>query len=143
MATDQSTGDAAGGHSRELRLRDATGSTLTNTARNNSDSNQDEEKNIKELVEAGDEEVTGFKLAIVIASVALACFLMLIDTMVTTIATFPHHMENRQAAVANNRDYRPFLALLIASSRFQTSAGTPVHINLEGNGLSLLRWRLD
>jgi hypothetical protein len=33
------------------------------------------------------EYVTGFKLAIVVASVALACFLMLVDTMVISTAS--------------------------------------------------------
>lgn len=40
---------------------------------------------------AASEYVTGFKLAIIVASVALACFLMLLDTMVISTVCSPHY----------------------------------------------------
>ena len=41
------------------------------------------------------ESVTGWKLVVVVASVALACFLMLIDTMIiSTVCTHSFHQVN-------------------------------------------------
>lgn len=37
----------------------------------------------------GPEYVTGFKLALVIGSLALACFLMLLDTMIISTVSIP------------------------------------------------------
>jgi hypothetical protein len=38
----------------------------------------------EDKADAGTEYVTGFKLAVVVASVSLSCFLMLLDTMVVS-----------------------------------------------------------
>lgn len=43
----------------------------------------------KEVIQPDEQEyVTGFKLAIIVASVALACFLMLLDTMIISTVSF-------------------------------------------------------
>jgi hypothetical protein len=44
------------------------------------------------------EYVTGFKLVIIVASVALACFLMLLDTMIisTVCLAMPHRQSSRR-----------------------------------------------
>lgn len=52
----------------------------------------EEKDNVKINTRSNDstEYVTGFKLALVVASVALACFLMLLDTMViSTVSRSP------------------------------------------------------
>lgn len=39
------------------------------------------------------EYVTGFKLVLIVSSVALACFLMLLDTMVIGTVSLPCHID--------------------------------------------------
>lgn len=55
------------------------------------DTSDQEASNIDVVSDSEAHYVTGFKLALVVASVALACFLMLLDTMVisTVCNTYP------------------------------------------------------
>lgn len=65
----------------------------------------------KEVVTPDESEyVTGFKLAIIVASVALACFLMLLDTMIISTVGFakpyPQPSRHLHGLVGNSTHHR-------------------------------------
>lgn len=79
------------------------------------------------------EYVIGFKLALIVGSVALACFLMLLDTMVIGTVSLPISypiLSIRYSVFIFI--FRQFPVLLIPSTPSPMSGGMPVRISLEG-----------
>jgi hypothetical protein len=95
----------------------------------------------KEVVKPDEPEyVTGFKLAIIVASVALACFLMLLDTMIisTVCLAKPHHeLSRRLHGILVCFPCRQFHASQIPSTLSQMLDGMPARTSLAGKVLNI------
>ena len=90
----------------------------------------------KEVVKPDEPEyVTGFKLVIIVASVALACFLMLLDTMIIStvgLAKPRRQLSRRLHGILVRFPLRQFHASQIPSTLSQMSDGMPARTSLAG-----------
>ncbi len=94
---------------------------------------ESEPMHIDAPTDASNHYVVGWKLAIIVAGVALACFLMLIDTMIiSTVSKLYRHSTVHIDSVFFVCFCRPYRVLLMNSTLWWTLAGTPVLTSLEG-----------
>lgn len=93
------------------------------------DNKEDGDVDIKSHDE--NEYVTGFKLALIVGSCALACFLMLLDTMVISTVN-RYSFRTRSGEPFTKHTCRPFHVSQILSTRFPMLVGMLVHTSSAG-----------
>jgi hypothetical protein len=89
MASDTAKSSAAVDSDQQIITAGVTTEATANTASADAEGFMVAKPEQKQLDDGTTQYVTGYKLAIVIASIALSCFLMLLDTMIISTVILP------------------------------------------------------